>query len=215
MTNRGPMGHHTHRAPDRPYAGRRTGVISPGGRHPGRGRSLGCSDRCIRGCRHSVPRRGAVFAAHHTRTVRSIYELARDRRPRIARRRNQRRGRGDDTHPLALVPTLTSRVTRACHDAMLTLLRRVGAKFAKPFTVAAARRSDPTVVRRPDRGSPASRSSQRGRCRRAVLAVTASREPAGRVGSCKMFPCGSRSRDAARAPGAPSRSARCSRGCGW
>ena len=35
-------------------------------------------------------------------------------------------------NPLALIPTLSSRTTRACHDAMLLLLRKVSAKFSKP-----------------------------------------------------------------------------------
>src|SRR5262249_46165350 len=75
---------------------------------------------------------------------------------------------------------------------------------------------EPDLTRKSGNGSrPPTWSSQHGRCRNIMVAVTASKEAAGRVGSCKRFPCGSRSRDAARAPGAPSRSARCSRGCGW
>src|SRR5204862_3113181 len=35
-------------------------------------------------------------------------------------------------NPLALFPSLASRVHSACHDAMLTLLRKVSAKFTKP-----------------------------------------------------------------------------------
>jgi hypothetical protein len=35
-------------------------------------------------------------------------------------------------NPLALIPTLAARVTRACHDGMLMLLHRVSAKFSKP-----------------------------------------------------------------------------------
>jgi hypothetical protein len=35
-------------------------------------------------------------------------------------------------NPFAIIPTLSSRITRACHDGMLVLLRRIGAKFSKP-----------------------------------------------------------------------------------
>jgi lysophospholipase L1-like esterase len=34
-------------------------------------------------------------------------------------------------NPLALIPTLTSRITRACHDSMLLLLNRISSKFVK------------------------------------------------------------------------------------
>src|SRR6266481_4913399 len=35
-------------------------------------------------------------------------------------------------NPLALIPSLTSRITRACHDGMLVLLKRLAAKCSKP-----------------------------------------------------------------------------------
>jgi lysophospholipase L1-like esterase len=35
-------------------------------------------------------------------------------------------------NPLALIPTLSSRTTRACYYGMLVLLRRISAKFSKP-----------------------------------------------------------------------------------
>jgi hypothetical protein len=35
-------------------------------------------------------------------------------------------------NPLALIPTLSSKVIRGCHHAMLLLLRKVGTKFSKP-----------------------------------------------------------------------------------
>ena len=35
-------------------------------------------------------------------------------------------------NPLALIPSLESRIVRACHDGMLVLLRKVSAKFSKP-----------------------------------------------------------------------------------
>ena len=49
----------------------------------------------------------------------------------------------------------------------------------------------------------------------AVHRLTAPTAAAGRAGSDRMSRCGSRSRSAAPAPGARSRSGRCSRGCGW
>ncbi|HLK10733.1 MAG TPA: hypothetical protein VKW76_05095 [Candidatus Binatia bacterium] len=59
-------------------------------------------------------------------------------------------------NPLALIPTLGSRITRACHDEMLVLLRKVGAKFSKAscrllvtgyYPIVSAQ-SDPLGVRR-------------------------------------------------------------------
>src|SRR6266851_1624130 len=35
-------------------------------------------------------------------------------------------------NPLALIPPLASRITRACHDGMLVLLNKIGVKFSKP-----------------------------------------------------------------------------------
>jgi len=35
-------------------------------------------------------------------------------------------------NPLALIPPLASRITRACHDGMLVLLKKISAKFSKP-----------------------------------------------------------------------------------
>jgi len=35
-------------------------------------------------------------------------------------------------NPLALIPSLDARVIHACHDGMLVLLKKVGAKFSKP-----------------------------------------------------------------------------------
>ncbi len=57
-------------------------------------------------------------------------------------------------NPFALIPSLSARVTHACHDEMLTLLQKVSAKFSKPactilvtgyYTILSAK-SDPLGV---------------------------------------------------------------------
>jgi hypothetical protein len=57
-------------------------------------------------------------------------------------------------NPLALIPSLDTRIIRACHDGMLVLLKKVGAKFSKPscrilvtgyYPILSAK-SDPTGV---------------------------------------------------------------------
>ncbi len=74
-------------------------------------------------------------------------------------------------NPLALIPTLSSRTTRACHNGMLMLLRKIGAKFSKPtckirvtgYYTIVSKQSDPLGVEKllklhgialPDFGNP-------------------------------------------------------------